>query len=193
MALWYYYDNNGIKRGPVNDEQLRSLADNGTINQGTILETDTGKQGLAKQVGRLFTRNHEESEINIQQTNKKFCPHCGNVVPANAVICPQCANSTNAARSYKKTERNVNTTLPLVFSILLTLCCGGWLLGIIAIIFSCLGMGAANRGDWENAAGKVKVANILNVINLIFMVIAVIVLVIIFFSSISAAVNSLQY
>ncbi|MDO5552571.1 MAG: hypothetical protein Q4G68_02300 [Planctomycetia bacterium] len=53
MGNWYYYDGNEQRRGPINDAQLTSLAARGIILQETILETETGQRGKAKQVPGL--------------------------------------------------------------------------------------------------------------------------------------------
>jgi hypothetical protein len=48
--MWYYYDNNGQKQGPINDTQLKILAGNGRICPDTIIEAENGQQGKARQV-----------------------------------------------------------------------------------------------------------------------------------------------
>ncbi|MDR3232512.1 MAG: SUMF1/EgtB/PvdO family nonheme iron enzyme [Planctomycetaceae bacterium] len=53
MANWYYYDNDLQKQGPINDTQVKILAGNGRIRPETIMETETGQQGLAGQIPGL--------------------------------------------------------------------------------------------------------------------------------------------
>ncbi|MBQ1455261.1 MAG: DUF4339 domain-containing protein [Thermoguttaceae bacterium] len=54
-AMWYFYDQLNRRQGPINDAQLKALADHGVINPGTLIETDTGKRGTASQISRLFS------------------------------------------------------------------------------------------------------------------------------------------
>jgi hypothetical protein len=59
---------------------------------------------------------------------------------------------------------DVNTTLPLVFSIISVIpCCSGifFLLGIVALIFSIQANNAKKTGDMETARGKSKTALIM--------------------------------
>ena len=62
---------------------------------------------------------------------------------------------------------DVNTTLPLVLSILMIFPCGcggGILFGIPALIFSIQAGGAKKVGDFDTARSKAKVAYILIVV-----------------------------
>ncbi|MBO7678181.1 MAG: DUF4339 domain-containing protein [Thermoguttaceae bacterium] len=52
--MWYFFDQLNRRQGPVNDAQLKALADHGVISPGTLIETDTGKRGTASQIPRLF-------------------------------------------------------------------------------------------------------------------------------------------
>ena len=54
MPNWYYTDTTGQKRGLINNEQLKALAIRGIITPDTLLETDTGKKGKARQIKGLF-------------------------------------------------------------------------------------------------------------------------------------------
>ncbi|HQY63911.1 MAG TPA: CD225/dispanin family protein [Polyangiaceae bacterium] len=57
---------------------------------------------------------------------------------------------------------DINTTLPLVLSVLSLFCCGlGTVLGIIGVVLSVQASNAKNRGDLESARGKAKMAVIL--------------------------------
>ncbi len=61
---------------------------------------------------------------------------------------------------------DVNTTLPLIMSIVATIfCCGlGTILGIIGIVFSIQAGNAKKAGDLETARGKAKTAMILSIV-----------------------------
>jgi hypothetical protein len=62
---------------------------------------------------------------------------------------------------------DVNTTLPLVLSIVSLFCCGlGTILGIIGIVLSVQAGNAKNMGDIEGARGKAKTATILAAIGI---------------------------
>ncbi len=62
---------------------------------------------------------------------------------------------------------DVNTTLPLVLSIVSLFCCGfGTLLGIVGIVLSVQAGNAKKMGDIEGARGKAKTATILAAIGI---------------------------
>ncbi|MBO7678740.1 MAG: DUF4339 domain-containing protein [Thermoguttaceae bacterium] len=52
--MWYFFDQLNRRQGPINDAQLKALADRGVISPGTLIETDTGRRGTASQISRLF-------------------------------------------------------------------------------------------------------------------------------------------
>lgn len=193
MQNFYYYDDNGVKRGPVNELQLKSLISANTVTPRTILETENGRQGLAGQINGLFSSVsvHPIPERRYANGNKTtFCSCCGNLISKNAIACPKCGCRISP-------EQHINTTLPLVLSIIaliaipVTCCCAGWFgllpmivelpLGIFATVFSCQAMGALNRNEHEIAAAKAKTANILSIISLSIFIISVITSIIIGF------------
>jgi hypothetical protein len=54
-TIWFYYDSEGQKQGPVTGGQLKGLAKAGQITPGTMVETENGKMALAnKVVGLTF-------------------------------------------------------------------------------------------------------------------------------------------
>ena len=57
MANYFYTDANGQKQGPINDEQLRTLAARGVVTPDTPLETDSGYKGVAGQIPGLDFNN----------------------------------------------------------------------------------------------------------------------------------------
>lgn len=62
---WYFYDANGIKQGPFSDEQIKSLADSGDINENTSLEIFEGHWVQAGSIEEFFPNTQEEDpEIN---------------------------------------------------------------------------------------------------------------------------------
>ncbi|GHT32101.1 hypothetical protein FACS1894214_3840 [Planctomycetales bacterium] len=64
MANFFYFDGNGTKQGPVSQEQLKSLAQQGGIRPETQLETDGGHRGTANQISGLFPPPEENPFVN---------------------------------------------------------------------------------------------------------------------------------
>jgi len=54
MPNWFYIDTNGQYQGPVDSQQLKSLAVQGVVSPETLLITDGGKKGKAGQLRGLF-------------------------------------------------------------------------------------------------------------------------------------------
>lgn len=54
MPNWFYYNELGTRAGPVTAERLKLLVSVGTIKPETIIETENGQQGYAKNVKELF-------------------------------------------------------------------------------------------------------------------------------------------
>lgn len=167
MAIWYYYDENGIKKGPFNSSQLRELASMSMIGKRTILETDTGQQGLAGSVEGLFSP-HVDSFQGVEPfaDGTSFCPKCGFQISNQAIICPRCGCRTQSQLSQGMNSDQTEIDTNLGLSIFVTLfCC--FPLGIIAIIFSCLASSAAKNGNFADARSKANLANIFGTIGLI--------------------------
>ena len=55
MPNFFYFDEANGKRGPLTPAQVKALAAKGVITPDTLMETDTGKSGFAKQLPGLFT------------------------------------------------------------------------------------------------------------------------------------------
>jgi flagellar biosynthesis protein FliQ len=72
------------------------------------------------------------------------------------------------------TEKNT-ATLWLILNIVLTVVCCGNILGIIGIVFSALGMGAYNKGDYNDMNQKAKIAKILFIVGIVLGVVGLIV------------------
>ena len=53
MANWHYYNEDGERVGPVTGRQLKKLALHGVVVPGTVVETEDGTTGLAKNVQGL--------------------------------------------------------------------------------------------------------------------------------------------
>ena len=53
MANWHYYNEYGERVGPITGKHLKRLAKHGVITRGTVVETENGKTGLAKDVDGL--------------------------------------------------------------------------------------------------------------------------------------------
>ena len=62
---------------------------------------------------------------------------------------------------------DVNTTLPLVLSILSLFCCGfGFVGGVVGIVFAVQASNAKKTGDLETARSKAKVSLIVAIVSL---------------------------
>ncbi|MDR2437989.1 MAG: DUF4870 domain-containing protein [Planctomycetaceae bacterium] len=55
MANWYYYDNNGQKRGPITSAQLQTLVINKIVIPTTRIVTEDGRETAAGAINGLFT------------------------------------------------------------------------------------------------------------------------------------------
>ena len=53
---WFYYENNGTKVGPLSAEELKFFMDTGAVTLGTILESETGFQTMARNVREQLRR-----------------------------------------------------------------------------------------------------------------------------------------
>ena len=57
MPNFFYFDQVNQKCGPVNDQQLQALVEQGVIGKNTLLETEGGHKGLACQIpGLTFSK-----------------------------------------------------------------------------------------------------------------------------------------
>jgi hypothetical protein len=54
LPNFFYYDEDGTKRGPLTPQQVKDLAARGTITAETVMETDNGYKGKAGQIKGLF-------------------------------------------------------------------------------------------------------------------------------------------
>jgi len=95
MANFFYFDANGNKNGPHNEQQLQTLAAQGIITPSTPLETDGGHKGTAGQVpGLKFNAAvppppAQTSQV-APQAGGLFCTNCGVAVSDQSVACMSC-------------------------------------------------------------------------------------------------------
>lgn len=54
---WFFFDANGVKQGPLTDEQVKSLINSEIISRDTFLETINGQRGKAGEVRKFFPSN----------------------------------------------------------------------------------------------------------------------------------------
>lgn len=112
---WFYYDSFGKKYGPVSDAELKSLANSGTINRNTQLETETGHQGKAGQLRGLFPAASGASGGRPQRPQapspppspsgtgeKSYCSNCGAEILPQAHACMRCGANPRAHRKFCK-------------------------------------------------------------------------------------------
>ena len=69
MPNYFFTDSEGIRRGPITDERLQTLAERGVITPNTPLETEGGHTGLAGQIpGLQFNTAPLPSFVQQEQT-----------------------------------------------------------------------------------------------------------------------------
>ena len=95
MTNYFYTDTNGNKQGPVDEQQLKELAAQGSIIPTTPMETDTGHKGVAGQIPGLFPAVSSPFAQPVPSTVPPppvnlFCTNCGQPVFAQAVACMSC-------------------------------------------------------------------------------------------------------
>ena len=96
MPNFFYLDQNNQKQGPLNAQQIKTLAAQGVINPNTPLETDGGHKGLAGQIPGLFAappspfQPSQPIPVPSHASKHLFCTNCGNPVSEQAVACMSC-------------------------------------------------------------------------------------------------------
>jgi hypothetical protein len=145
MTNWFYYDNLGVKQGPMSDDAIKSLIARGIITPQTIIETEDGNSELVDQMKKL-----------IPQHGQPQYP-------------PQYGQPTHPQTGGLKPPPDY-----LIWSIISTLCmCLP--LGIIGIVMSVQAKSAFQLGDYASAESKSKIAFWCNIISLISLVIGLLI------------------
>ncbi|MGL4942514.1 MAG: double zinc ribbon domain-containing protein [Thermoguttaceae bacterium] len=93
MANYFYTDANGTKRGPITNQQLKALASQGVIQPTTMVETESGKQGVAGKIaGLTFGEPVGPKYTPVPPPTPKqlYCTNCGNATSDQAVACMAC-------------------------------------------------------------------------------------------------------
>ncbi|MGL4593833.1 MAG: double zinc ribbon domain-containing protein [Thermoguttaceae bacterium] len=101
MPNWFFTDADGIKQGPINDQQLQSLVKQGIIVPTTVMETDGGHTGQAGQIPNLFPAASPFAQCgtSVPPANS-FCTHCGKGIAQHAVACISCGASPIGHRNF---------------------------------------------------------------------------------------------
>lgn len=124
----------------------------------------------------------------------KFCNNCGNTLNSQPVIVqePQTVNqpeaspeTTSAASpemstsqtSVMKQEIRPSATPMIVFSIINIVCCGSFILGVIALVFALMSNSETNIQEVQR---KLRISMILNIIGIVLGVILMIIGIIFF-------------
>ena len=94
MANYFFADANGQKQGPVTEQELQELADQGIINPNTRLVTDTGHQGRAGQIPGLRFNTAAPSPKQL------YCTNCGNSISEQAIACISCGSKPVGHRKF---------------------------------------------------------------------------------------------
>lgn len=116
----------------------------------------------------------------------KFCNNCGTILnnqpikteePQPAVI-PAAGTETAAPQiNVVKQEARPSSTSMIVFAAINILCCGSFILGVIALVFALM---SNSENDIQEAQRKLRIAKTLNIIGIIIGVIKVIIAIILF-------------
>ena len=104
MTNFFYTDTSGQKQ-QINDQQLQALAAKGIITPTTLLETDSGHQGMAGQIPGLNFSNAAPSPFAQPVrappvTGSCFCTNCGSPVSEQAVACMSCGAKPTGHRKF---------------------------------------------------------------------------------------------
>ena len=80
MGSWFYYDQDGVKRGPISPTELKFQTMNGTVTPKTIIENEAGNKGYAYQLKWLFpaqsTAGSQNSASSAASSPKPYvAPH----------------------------------------------------------------------------------------------------------------------
>ena len=75
MSSWFYYDNDGQKRGPITGGQLKGLAKAGLITPETTVETEGGKTAPARKVkGLTFVEKMQPQAVSVPTQPATIAP-----------------------------------------------------------------------------------------------------------------------
>lgn len=104
VHYYYYYGEDGFKRGPFSLSELTELADTRKIAPETMIETDSGQRGKAVQLKGLFpngtkgrspfqtsvsTLDSDIGEI-LRKPTSVYCKRCRALLRKGQVLCPEC-------------------------------------------------------------------------------------------------------
>ncbi|MHB1483327.1 MAG: CD225/dispanin family protein [Saccharofermentanales bacterium] len=116
----------------------------------------------------------------------KFCNNCGSILSSQPVKAeePQTIVQTTASPEMVspqvtavKKEVHPSSTSMIVFAVINILCCGSFILGVIALVFALM---SNSETDIAEAQRKLRIAKTLNIIGIILGVIKVIIAIIFF-------------
>jgi len=68
MANYFHIDENGTKRGPINEEQIKQLARYHQISPTTLLETENGVQIPAGEIPDLFDTQSTTASTSVSES-----------------------------------------------------------------------------------------------------------------------------
>ena len=134
LTNFFYLDKNNQKHGPVNNEQLKTLAAQGVINPNTPLMTDAGQKGRAGQIPGLFVAPAAPNPFTDPE-------------PSLALhYVPDTYTQTGATDEQLQTGGG-KAVRSLVYGIISVLTCGGFLiLPLIGLLIGFLGLKSNKRG-----------------------------------------------
>ena len=107
---YFIVNSNGTKQGPISEERLKELAEEGHIDLDTQLKTDTGYTGTAGQIPGLkfkvvvpaiVDNRRQLGAENIPPVHERsFCTNCGDPVSDLAVVCLSCGGNPVAHKHF---------------------------------------------------------------------------------------------
>ncbi len=171
-------DNSGFTTQNTSDASETDVADIVDVNKAAYEQSSEYKTPDASANAQNQWVHQSDVKSNPTPVATSATPIATPPVIA-AVMAPALATKiapTVQAYSQNPTEKP-NATSMIVFSIINIVCCGNFIFGVIALVFSLM---ASNDNDYNEARNKLRTAKILNIIGLVisailFIIVAIII------------------
>ena len=142
MAIYFYYNEKGEKKGAFSGKEIKALAKAGLINPQTIIETEEGKQFYSHGIGGVEFENDSLE-----------------VVPIRNILFPKWVNERGTPTDFLDSiQRTIETSnwihTILVFLSISGVVCGVAFMpfgipllisGVVSLLFACLSWGLINN------------------------------------------------
>ncbi|MDO4583173.1 MAG: hypothetical protein Q4D62_03620 [Planctomycetia bacterium] len=147
MPNWFYFDKDA-KKGPFTSEEFLSLAVSGEIRWETIVETEDGRQTLAKNVKGLFPTQ--------ELVTQPFVPIPPGAIPPVAEFpSPPGLNASEGASVGLSISASPGRTSFILLRFLLFGCC------VLCFLFSAIGIYFAMESIHERKSAEEKIEKFL--------------------------------